>query len=51
MFRCVRGLSASSEASSVRERFDRQHVCFDKSTDDYREWKRGHETELSQAIR
>ena len=49
--RCDRGQSASSEASDVRGRFDRQHVCFDKSTEDYHEWKRGHESELSQDIR
>ena len=49
--RCDRGHSASSEASCVREKFDRQHVYFDKSTDDYHEWKRGHEHELSEAIR
>ena len=50
-FRCDRGRSASAEAAAVRERFDRQHVRFDKSTDEYQEWKRSRDGELSKAIR
>ena len=37
--------------TDVRERFNHQHVRFYKSTDDYQEWKRSRDGDLSKAIR
>ncbi len=48
-FRCDRGRSAKTKER--RARFDRQHIVFDKRTDEYFEWKRAYDEQLQKAIK